>query len=55
MFGCIEYALIDENDRDKMDKKSEKCIFIGYSNKSKGYPPDSIEIMSYHDFNLEKL
>ena len=32
VFGCISYALIDENDRGKMDKKSEKCIFIGYSN-----------------------
>ena len=33
VFGCISYALIDENDRDKMDEKSEKCIFMGYSNE----------------------
>ena len=37
VFGCIAYALIYENDRGKKDKKSEKCIFVGYSNESKGY------------------
>ena len=37
VFGCIAYALVDENNQGKMDKKSEKCIFIGYSNESNGY------------------
>ena len=37
MFGCLTYASIHENDIGKMDKKSEKCIFIGYSNESKKY------------------
>ena len=37
VFGCIAYALIDESNEGKMDKKSEKCIFIGYGNESKGY------------------
>ena len=37
VLGCIAYVLIDENDRVKIDKMSEKCIFIGYSNESKGY------------------
>ena len=43
MFGCIAYALIDENDRDKMDKKSEKSIFTGYSNERKGYQLYNLE------------
>ncbi|GKV47717.1 hypothetical protein SLEP1_g54586 [Rubroshorea leprosula] len=31
VFGCISYAMIASNDRTKMDQKSEKCIFVGYS------------------------
>ncbi|GKV36358.1 hypothetical protein SLEP1_g44499 [Rubroshorea leprosula] len=37
VFGCISYAMIASNDRTKMDQKSEKCIFVGYSCESKGY------------------
>ena len=37
VFGCIAYGLIDESDQGRMDKKSEKCIFIGYSIERKGY------------------
>ncbi|PKA46730.1 Retrovirus-related Pol polyprotein from transposon TNT 1-94 [Apostasia shenzhenica] len=37
VFGCIAYALINANERGKMDKKSEKCIFVGYSDETKGY------------------
>lgn len=37
IFGCIVYSLIDSIDRSKLDKKSEKCIFVGYSDKTKGY------------------
>ena len=37
VFGCITYALMDENDRGKMHRKSEKCIFIGHSNESTIY------------------
>jgi len=33
VFGCIAYALV--NIRSKLDEKSEKCIFIGYSPQSK--------------------
>lgn len=35
VFGCIAYALV--NLRSKLDEKSEKCIFIGYSPQSKAY------------------
>ncbi|KAJ0080658.1 hypothetical protein Patl1_12136 [Pistacia atlantica] len=36
VFGCIAYALIKSQSQ-KLDKKSEKCIFIGYSLQSKAY------------------
>ena len=35
VFGCVAYALV--NDRSKLDKKSDKCIFIGYCDQSKAY------------------
>lgn len=37
VFGCISYALVDSNKRSKLDSKSEKCIFVGYSTQSKAY------------------
>ena len=36
-FGCISYALINSQTRQKLNEKSEKCIFIGYSLESKAY------------------
>lgn len=37
VFGCIAYANIPKENREKLDGKGEKCIFIGYSDESKGY------------------
>lgn len=37
VFGCIAYAHIAEQKRQKNDNKSEKCIFIGYCEETKGY------------------
>jgi hypothetical protein len=36
-FGCIAYAHIPFELRKKLDDKSEKCIFTGYSETSKAY------------------
>jgi hypothetical protein len=36
-FGCIEYTHIPSKLRKKLDDKSEKCIFTGYSETSKAY------------------
>lgn len=36
-FGCVAYALKPDTERHKMDYKSEKIIFIGYSMNTKGY------------------
>lgn len=37
IFGCIAYTLISQQNRQKLDCKSEKCIFVGYSSQSKAY------------------
>ncbi|KAL4575763.1 hypothetical protein LXL04_011848 [Taraxacum kok-saghyz] len=37
VFGCIAYSHIPEQRMSKLDDKSEKCIFLGYSEKSKVY------------------
>jgi hypothetical protein len=37
VFGCIAYVHVLDEKRSKLDPKTEKCIFIGYSSKQKGY------------------
>ncbi|EOY09394.1 Uncharacterized protein TCM_024822 [Theobroma cacao] len=37
VFGCIAYALVKSQTQHKLDEKSEKCIFLGYSSQSKAY------------------
>ena len=37
VFGCVAYALVHVQQRQKLDDKAVKCIFVGYSSESKGY------------------
>ena len=37
LFGCDSYVHVPKENRSKMDKKDEKCIFIGYKYGVKGY------------------
>ncbi|KAK8571247.1 hypothetical protein V6N13_103376 [Hibiscus sabdariffa] len=37
IFGCIAYAHVPVQIRKKLDDKGEKCIFIGYDERSKAY------------------
>jgi hypothetical protein len=37
VFGCDAYAHVPKENRSKLDKKDEKCIFIGYKDGVKGY------------------
>ena len=37
VFGCIAYAKIPEARRTKLDDKGEKCIFLGYGDRTMGY------------------
>jgi transposase InsO family protein len=37
VFGSTCYALIPKEKRNKLDARSQKCIFLGYSNTTKAY------------------
>ena len=37
VFGCVCFVHIPQEVRTKMEPRSEKCIFIGYSMEQKGY------------------
>ena len=37
VFGCNAYMHVPVEKRKKLDKKSVKCVFVGYPNQSKGY------------------
>jgi len=39
VFGCATYPLIPKDERQKLDAKACKCIFLGYSTNRKGYHP----------------
>ena len=36
-FGCASFAHVPKELRNKLDDRSEKCIFIGYNDESKAY------------------
>jgi hypothetical protein len=37
IFGCDAYVHVPKENKIKLDKKVEKCIFIGYKDGLKGY------------------
>ena len=37
VFGCVAYAHVPDELRDKLDRKGEKCIFVVHSDESKAY------------------
>ncbi|CAN0886875.1 Retrovirus-related Pol polyprotein from transposon TNT 1-94 [Linum grandiflorum] len=37
VFGCVCYVLLPKKDRHKLDPKTTKCVFVGYSSQHKGY------------------
>ncbi|KAE8698301.1 hypothetical protein F3Y22_tig00110599pilonHSYRG00009 [Hibiscus syriacus] len=37
VFGCISYVHINSAERSKLDAKSNKCVFVGYSGDEFGY------------------
>ncbi|XP_057529719.1 probable WRKY transcription factor 47 [Amaranthus tricolor] len=56
VFGCVAYAHIPKENRKKLDKKGEKCIFIGYSHETKGYrlyKPESKQLIISRGTKLE--
>jgi len=37
VFGCDAYSHVPKDERQKLDSKARKCIFLGYGKKTKGY------------------
>ncbi|KAL8092162.1 hypothetical protein AgCh_034456 [Apium graveolens] len=37
VFGCVSYVRVKDSDRDKLNPKAKKCIFIGYGSDDMGY------------------
>ena len=37
VFGSTRYALIPKKETNKLGARSQRCIFLGYSNNSKSY------------------
>jgi hypothetical protein len=36
-FGCIAYAMVEDEKRGKLDVKGTKCLFLGYCEGTKAY------------------
>jgi hypothetical protein len=67
VFGCIAFKHIPDAKRRKLDKKSSKCVFVGYPEGTKGYKLYDLEKKSFvrsrdivfqertfHDFKLKE-
>ena len=37
VFGCAAYAHVAKDERKKLDRKSRKCVLLGYGTETKGY------------------
>ena len=37
IFGCMAYAHVAKDERQKLDPKAQKCILLGYGTETKGY------------------
>ena len=37
VFGCVSYVRVKDADRNKLDPKAKKCIFIGYGSEEMSY------------------
>ncbi len=58
IFGCIAYAHIDDQQREKFDHKGEKYIFTRYSDESKGYRlynPDTSKFIIAQDVIFDEV
>jgi len=58
MFGCITYVHVLNEKRSKLDRKAEKCIFIGYSLEQKGYRcfnPSTQELQMSRDVVFDEM
>jgi hypothetical protein len=52
VFGCVAYTHAPDELRNKLDKKGQKCIFVGYSKETKSYKmygPVTSKFIIIHD------
>ena len=57
VFGSIAYVHVPKQERSKLDDRSEKFIFIGYDENSKGYRlfnPDSGKFITSRDIEFDE-
>ena len=57
VFGSVAYSLIPQAKRNKFDDKSEKCIFVGYSERSKAYKlynPKTKKVVISRDVRIDE-
>ena len=47
VFGCIAFKHIPDAERSKLDRKSSKCVFVGYPEGTKGYKLYDLEKKSF--------
>ena len=47
VFGCIAFKHIPDAKQRKLDKKSCKCVFVGYPEGTKGYKLYDLEKKSF--------
>jgi hypothetical protein len=58
VFGCDAYVHVPKENRSNLDKKVEKCIFIGYKDGVKGYKlwnPETKKIVYSRDVVLREV
>jgi hypothetical protein len=58
VFGCDAYVHVPKENRSKLDKKVEKCIFIGYKDGVKGYNlwnPETKKIVHSRDVVFKEV
>jgi len=37
VFGCLAFVHVQQQQRTKLDPRAQKCVFIGYASRQKGY------------------
>ena len=37
VFGCVAFVHIHNHNRDKLDPRAVKCVFLSYSSTKRGY------------------
>jgi hypothetical protein len=58
VFGCEAYVHVPKENKSKLDKKAEKCIFIGYKYGLKGYKlwnPETKKVVYNQDVVFKEM